>query len=332
MSVILPRSADRRWHSCVQHPTAAAPGNSLRRSSITAEAIADALDGRPVGDGWAACCPAHDDNDPSLSIHAGHNGKVLVHCHAGCTQAEVIAALRDAGLWGTAGTRSGRLTRGEPHDDTSRRTDREKRNSEAALSIWYDAVPAPGTLVETYLRSRGLCLSVPPALRFHPALTHASGGVWPAMVALVIRGVDGKSMAIHRTYLAHDGRGKAAVNPSKMMLGPCRGGVVPLALIHNSVLMVGEGIETCLAAMQATDLPACAALSASGLRSLALPAKVREVIVLADGDDPGEQAAREAARRWIREGRRVRIARPPRGLDFNDLLLGRAPGSEESAS
>ncbi|MBZ0254144.1 MAG: toprim domain-containing protein, partial [Candidatus Methylomirabilis sp.] len=48
-------------------------------------------------------------------------------------------------------------------------------------------------------------------------------------------------------------------------------------------------------------------------------------IVLADGDDPGEAAAESAARRWRREGRRVRIARPPRGLDFNDMLLGRAP-------
>jgi putative DNA primase/helicase len=55
---------------------------------------------------------------------------------------------------------------------------------------------------------------------------------------------------------------------------------------------------------------------------------VREVIVLADGDDPGEMAARECAFRWMREGRRVRIARPPRGMDFNDVLLGRAPQLE----
>ena len=87
--------------------------------------------------------------------------------------------------------------------------------------------------------------------------------------------------------------------------------------------MVGEGIETCLAAMQATDKPAWAALSTSGLRSLDLPNTAREVIVLADGDDPGEAAARDCAQRWMREGRRVRIARPPRGSDFNDLLMGR---------
>ena len=53
------------------------------------------------------------------------------------------------------------------------------------------------------------------------------------------------------------------------------------------------------------------------------------MIVLADGDDAGEAAARDAALRWKREGRRVRIAHPPQGLDFNDMLLGRAPNIEE---
>ena len=57
---------------------------------------------------------------------------------------------------------------------------------------------------------------------------------------------------------------------------------------------------------------------------------MRDVIVLADGDDPGEAAARDAALRWKRQGRRVRIARPPKGMDFNDMLLG-APRIEDGA-
>ncbi|HZR76999.1 MAG TPA: toprim domain-containing protein [Bradyrhizobium sp.] len=81
----------------------------------------------------------------------------------------------------------------------------------------------------------------------------------------------------------------------------------------------------------ATKYAAWAALSTSGLRALELPHGVRDVIVLADGDDPGEAAAQDCARRWKREGRRVRIARPPQGTDFNDLLLLRAPRIEEAA-
>ena len=95
--------------------------------------------------------------------------------------------------------------------------------------------------------------------------------------------------------------------------------------------MVGEGIETCLAAMQATEHAAWAALSASGLRTLDLPRDVRDVIVLADGDEPGEAAAQDCARRWKREGRWVRIARPPQGMDFNDLLKVQTPSVKEGA-
>src|SRR5207249_5566087 len=122
-------------------------------------------------------------------------------------------------------------------------------------------------------------------------------------------------------FLNREGTGKAPAEPQKMMLGPCRGGSVRLAP-PSTVLMVGEGIETCLAAMQGTGLPAWAALSTSGLRGLDLPNEVRDIIVLADGDNPGEVAAQDCGRRWKREGRRVRIARPADGLDFNDLLMG----------
>jgi hypothetical protein len=150
------------------------------------------------------------------------------------------------------------------------------------------------------------------------------------MVALVTRGTDGAPLAIHRTFLAHNGAGKALVEPQKMMLGPCRAGAVRLAL-PGDVLMVGEGIESSLAAMLATGQPAWAALSTSGLRALDLPDTARDIIVLADGDDPGETAARDCAWRWKRESRRVRIARPPQELDFNDLLMARADRIEDGS-
>jgi hypothetical protein len=151
------------------------------------------------------------------------------------------------------------------------------------------------------------------------------------MVALVTRGIDDVPLGVHRTFLARDGSGKAPVQPAKMMLGPCRGGAVRLAQTGDT-LLVGEGIETTLAAMKATSLPGWAALSTSGLRSLNLPPNVRTVTILADGDAAGEAAAQAAALRWRREGRRVRIARPPQGLDFNDVLLGKAASLMEAAS
>ena len=58
------------------------------------------------------------------------------------------------------------------------------------------------------------------------------------------------------------------------------------------------------------------------LRAVELPDAVREVIIAADNDEPGEKAALDAAQRFLAEGRRVKIARPSKGSDFNDLLRG----------
>ena len=117
-------------------------------------------------------------------------------------------------------------------------------------------------------------------------------------------------------------------NP-KLMLGHCIGGGVKLREATDTVL-IGEGIETCLSAMQVTKIPAWAALSTSGMKALQLPTSITTVYVLADGDDTGEAAASSCAKRWSAEGRIVRIARPPRGYDFNDILLGKyIPTSQE---
>jgi putative DNA primase/helicase len=70
---------------------------------MTAESIAKALGGHRAGATWMARCPAHEDRVPSLSISSGINGKVLVRCHAGCDQRDVIVILRQRGLWETTG-------------------------------------------------------------------------------------------------------------------------------------------------------------------------------------------------------------------------------------
>ncbi|MFZ1830304.1 MAG: CHC2 zinc finger domain-containing protein, partial [Candidatus Competibacteraceae bacterium] len=48
---------------------------------------------RPVksGDGYKARCPCHDDHNPSLSVKM--NGRLLLHCFAGCRYDHIIAAL-----------------------------------------------------------------------------------------------------------------------------------------------------------------------------------------------------------------------------------------------
>jgi hypothetical protein len=178
--------------------------------------------------------------------------------------------------------------------------------------------------VAAYLAGRSITIDPSRSLRYAPALRRPDGTCGPAMVAR-IDGIDGELIGISRTWLIRGDRGIWR-RRDRLMLGRAAGGAVRLAPAAET-LMVGEGIETCLAAMQATSLPAWAALSTSGMIALALPPNVRTVIILADHDanGAGERAARAAAGRWLAEGRRVRIAMPPEpGSDFADCLLGRS--------
>ena len=79
------------------------PSRTTARCAMTAETIARALGGHRAGATWMARCPAHEDRSPSLSISTGKDGKVLVRCHAGCDQRDLIAALQERGLWQTTG-------------------------------------------------------------------------------------------------------------------------------------------------------------------------------------------------------------------------------------
>ena len=44
-------------------------------------------------DRWISHCPAHDDRNPSLTIRQAEDGRLLIHCFAGCGAADVLAAV-----------------------------------------------------------------------------------------------------------------------------------------------------------------------------------------------------------------------------------------------
>jgi putative DNA primase/helicase len=295
------------------------------QSLVSAEEIAFALKGRWTVGGWTACCPAHEDRSPSLSI-SQRDGTVLVYCHAGCPQEYVIAALSEQGLWPTGPRETNawqptvNFTKSIPKHDGGRRQGSTLEHAEA---IWSSASSARHTLAEKYLQSRKIVVPVPDSIRFCASLRHPEGQSWPVMVARIVDGASGENMGIHRTFLNHDGSGKAPVQPAKMMLGSSSGGVVQLAQPAD-FLMIGEGIETCLAAMQMYRAPAWAALSTSGIKSLVLPAHIRSIIILADGDPPGRSAAIIAAHRFMADGRTVHVFAPPGVKDFNDALRSAA--------
>ena len=303
----------------------------------TARDITRALRGQWRGSYGMALCPAHEDGkEPALSICDAIGGDVVVYCFAGCDWRDIKDELRHRGLlpdWKPSKFNPERQARiaAERRKRDAEMREKDRRRREWCRSVWKESQEAQNSPVEVYLKGRGID-TLPPTIRCHAGLKHTTASLYfPCMVAAVTKWPSRELMGIHRTFLRPDGSGKADVEPAKMMAGTCSGGAVRLAHAAETLALC-EGLETSMSVLQSTDIPVWAALSTSGMRGVILPLQVREVILCPDGDSPGEVAAREAAMRWKHEGRSVRIARPPRGFDFNDLLLGCAPRIEEDAA
>jgi putative DNA primase/helicase len=200
--------------------------------------------------------------------------------------------------------------------------DRPDRRA-AALALWNAAQPAEGSPVEDYLAGRRLALRPGAPIRFISRWHDTARKSVPAMIARM-DDVRGSLVAVHITFL-HRGERHFVRWPEKADARRTRGDVAGAAIRlapEAPHIVVAEGIETALAAAALLALPPWAFYSAGNLENeAALPAAVREVTIAADNDPQGREAAREAARRWRAEGRKVRIALPDReGADFADVL------------
>lgn len=312
-------------------------------AELLARNIVETYGGRWRGTSGSCRCPAHNGNRSNLSVSIGREGKPIWRCHAGCTQAEVQAALKADGLV------SGRVV---PVDEARlaelRRQEEDdvRVKGEQARRAWIESRPIGGTLAETYLRSRGITCPLPVTLRFHPGLWHyAARASFPAMVA-VVEGVPGSAdidrRSAHWTFLDPSG-GKAQVDPAKMMRGKTLGGAVRLTDAGpDSWLVVAEGIETALS-LACGLLPApatiLAALNTSGMAGLVLPeGRAKKLLIAADfdpideqtGKRPGTVAATRLAYKAHKEGWEVRVLNPEEGFnDFNDALMQKAQSAAE---
>jgi hypothetical protein len=196
-----------------------------------------------------------------------------------------------------------------------------------ARDLWREGRPAAGSLVEDYLRSRGLTLPDDrTVLRFHPRAwrNRKCGPPGPAMLALMSDPLTGEPCGLHVTYLRADGAGKAEGERQKIMLG--RAGVIRLTPDEDvtSGLGIGEGIETALSVAQVFDWrPMWAATSAGGIRTFPVLSGIEALTLFADMDDRGVgiAAAQACVERWTAAGREACIVAAPRDQDFNDVTM-----------
>jgi Toprim domain len=221
------------------------------------------------------------------------------------------------------------LPRDETHDASKPRTPVPAGSPEAARRLFAMSLPIRRTLVETYLRNRGIkAVHDAGALRFHPRCyyrpdEHSPTETWPAMIAAVTD-FEGRITGAHRTWLDPDGfddirLGKAPIDTQRKAMGGLLGHAVRFG-VAGEVMAAGEGIETMLSLRCALPaMPMAAALSANHLAALLLPPALRRLYIARDADAAGDMALAALTERAEAAGIEV-LALPPRRSDFNEDL------------
>lgn len=202
---------------------------------------------------------------------------------------------------------------------------------EAARRLFAMSHPIGQTLVEAYLRNRGItALHEAGALRFHPRCYYrpdenAPTETWPAMIARVTD-LDSRITGAHRTWLDPSGRGKAPIDTPRRAMGDLLGNAVRFG-VANDVLAAGEGIETMLSLRCVLPtLPMAAALSANHLAAMLLPLTLRRLYIARDADAAGDASVTSLTERAEAAGLEA-IPLSPRLGDFNEDL--RTLGNDE---
>jgi len=286
------------------------PNRSLAE---TARRICESRGGKWSGTKGMACCPAHDDRTPSLSVSLGRQA-ILFHCFAGCDQQSVLSALAREGFEAPA-LFSGSATTNEPESTSTRKP------SAVALRIWRDAQPLRASPAKAYLESRGI-LAASPALRFHPRTPLGPKGrarFLPAMIAAV--SLDEGPIAIHRTFLSTEASGKAAFEKPKRALGALGEAAVRLFAPVSGKLGLAEGVESAMSAYALTGTPVWATLGNERFGLVSVPESVTELHLFVDHDAGGELAASRGLAAYARDGRTIHVRKPSsRDTDWNDEL------------
>jgi hypothetical protein len=197
-------------------------------------------------------------------------------------------------------------------------------SSDSANRLFAMSQPITGTIVEAYLRQRGItALHGTGALRFHPRCyyrpdEHTPTETWPAMIASVTDH-DGTLTGVHRTWLSPDGDGKAPIGTPRRAMGRLLGNAVRFG-VAGDVMAAGEGIETMLSLRCVLPtMPMVAALSAAHLAALVLPDTLRRLYVAHDNDPAGNGAMASLIARAQEAGIEA-MALSPRLGDFNEDL------------
>jgi putative DNA primase/helicase len=315
-------------------------------TALDLRTIARALGGEVSGRRVLAPGPQHCPKDRSLCVSLAPTtpSGFLVHSFAGDDPIQCkdyVRARLGLPAWqpGDEQDRRVHLSRIKDSDRTiadGQATLREKTEDDLlrikrAQALWNEAADPRGTRAVQYLMTRALDLAADLAgavLRYHPRCpwrNENSGRTEriPALLA-AFESIDTNDItAVHRIRLDQPQRWPKA---DRRMLGVVHRAAVKLDPVATTI-MIGEGVETCIAARQCMasgDIeraPVWALGSVGAISFFPTLDGVKRLIILGETGEASAQVVRLCGQRWQRAGRRVQVLYSEIGSDVNDALM-----------
>lgn len=246
-------------------------------------------------------CPQHEAegaHSPSLAIWEKGGGQYAFRCLTGCPHEAVAAAIRARGVPCGAKEPVGVETIFAVAQSKELRRVENLEKAKALLEGATTSAGDPNSPAGIYLRSRHLVCPSPWAM-FNcqdPAHPGGVGMLAPIVDLTTLRkpSPKWKCTGISILSLMPDGTPRLDARGKKFrsIIGTQSGYAVPLGVPKHD-LVVGEGVETTIAAMQLLGIGfGAAVLSASNMAPLAVPEWIGRVVIAADNDEPGLAAAK----------------------------------------
>jgi hypothetical protein len=277
--------------------------------------IARALGGEICGGQVLAPGPGHSAKDLSLSVKPSPDapGGFTCFSHAGDnwqTCRDYVRAKLNLPVYNER--KNGR--RKPSHNAYQARNDSPITRTQLPLKIWAESVDPRGTDGEVYLRSdRAIYVddNLSQSLRWHEKSR--------ALIALFRDIETDKPRAISRIFLDAEGH-----KIERKFLGPVRGCAVKIDDDSDVTigLIVGEGVETCLAAKQLGFSPVWALGSVGAIETFPVLGGIECLTILAEAGEPSRKAVQKCFERWRAAGREILIRKSIIGSDFNDAIRG----------
>ena len=284
--------------------------------------------------GYLARCPAHDDSHPSLRVWYGENGVVRLHCRAGCSFSDVVAAmgLRPAAMFDVTGE-GVRAPAARPSPVGAR--------SIAALRVWLDSLSLTPAAVEYAQRRFGLGedeLRALGVVAFDPGrhtgffATGRAFTQFPRLVVPmpsfdgVVRGVQGRDISgqcTHRWVSLRNPEGEQWALYGVLRPAGESAGVIVCEGPGDALTAVSAGFTA--VAIRGAYLTARDDL----MRDIAAGVAGDPVLVLGDADEAGRRFAARAVAALTKHGVSARAIAPP--TEGWDLTAWREAGPDSFA-